>query len=178
MAGNLRRSVRKTLLFATLLALIVPVAAQKKQNPEAAKSEEDRPASDARSFMELFGKLERDWGLAVQKKDQPSLDAMVAAEFVERDAIDPEHIVTRAEWMERNLKDYDLDPLGIRSMTVRAFLGNAVVVFVQKQRPTRSGSGPGKDYFIVDLWVTNQGKWQVASRSISPVPAGNDPSHR
>jgi len=164
-----RRFVKKASLLAILLYLVATVSAQRTHKPETGKPEAERPATDAHSFMELFSKLERDWGLAVQKKDEGYLDGVVATEFVERDAIDPDHIVTRAEWMESNLRDYVLDPFAIRSMTVRAFLGNAVVSFVQKQKDNPSDHSRGSDYFIVDVWVTNQGKWQVASRSISLV---------
>jgi hypothetical protein len=167
--------MRNAMLLAVLLSLATPLAAQKKHKPEEVHSEEERPASDAHSFMELFSKLERDWVLAVQKKDQVSVDAIVAPEFIERDATDPDHIITRAEWMEKNLPDYKLDPLGIRSMTIRAFLGNAVVSFVQKAMP--SGSGRSGDYFMVDVWVTNHGKWQVASRCASPVVHRNNVDH-
>lgn len=162
--------MRNALHFAVLILLVASLAAQKKHKPEGVKSEEERSASDARSFMELFSKLERDWAVAVQKNDQGSLDAIVANEFVERDAAYPDKTVTRAEWMKKNIKDYGLDPLAIRSMTVRAFLGNAVVTFVQKQKAAPSGTNQSGVYLIVDLWVNNHGKWQVASRSLSPVP--------
>ena len=138
----------------------------KKRRRENVTPLEDRPASDSRSFMELFTKLERDLVLAAQKKDRTSLDGLVAAGFTERTAIDPEHPVARAEWIEKALPDYRLDPMGVRSMVIRAFMGNALVSFVQKQAPSAVDS---RDYFIVDLWVVNQGKWQLASRFVSPV---------
>ncbi len=137
-----------------------------KKKSEDVTPQKDRPAADSHSFMELFTKLERDLVLAAQEKDRTSLDALVAAGFTERTAIDPEHPVARAEWIEKVLPDYRLDPMGVRSMVIRAFLGNALVSFVQKQAPSAVDS---RDYFIVDLWVVNQGKWQLASRFVSPV---------
>ena len=71
--------------------------------------------------------------------------------------------------MQERLSDYKLDPLQIRSMTIRAFLGNAVVSFVQKQKATQNDAGRTAEYFIVDVWVANHGKWQVASRFSSVV---------
>jgi hypothetical protein len=161
--------MRRAVLLAVLLSVAVPVVPQSKHNSEDVKSEEQRPASDAHSFMELFGKLERDWGLAVEKKDQKSLNEIMADEFIERDATDPENTITRTKWMQKRLSDYKLDPLQIRSMTIRAFLGNAVVSFVQKQKATQNGAGRSAKYFIVDIWVANHGKWQVASRFSSVV---------
>jgi hypothetical protein len=163
--------MRQALLLALLFSVAVPVVAQKKHKPEEARSEEQRPASDAHSFMELFGKLERDWGLAAEKKDEKSVYEIMADEFIERDATDPENVITRTKWMQERLSDYTLDPLQIRSMTIRAFLGNAVVSFVQKQKATHNGADRRAEYFIVDVWVANHGKWQVASRFSSVVSA-------
>src|SRR5713101_4477181 len=161
--------MRQALLLALLFSVAVPVVAQKKHKPpEEARSEEQRPASDAHSFTELFGKLERDWGLAAEKKEK-SVDEIMADEFIERDATDPENVITRTKWMQERLSDYTLDPLQIRSMTIRAFLGNAVVSFVQKEKATQNGAGRSAEYFIVDVWVANHGKWQVASRFSSVV---------
>ena len=161
--------MRQAVLLAVMFSVAVPGVAQRKHKPEDVKSEEQRPAADAHSFMELFGKLERDWGLAAAKNDQKSLSEIMADEFIERDATHPENVITRAEWMQKRLSDYKLDPFQIRSMTIRAFLGNAVVSFVQKQKATQNGAGRSAEYFIVDVWVANHGKWQVASRFSSVV---------
>jgi hypothetical protein len=161
--------MREAVCLAVLFSVAMPVVAQSKHKPEDVKSEEQRPASDAHSFMELFGKLERDWGLAAEKRDQKTLNEIMADEFIERDTTDPENTVTRANWMRERLSDYKLDPLQIRSMTIRAFLGNAVVSFVQKQKATQNGAGRSAEYFIVDVWVANHGKWQLASRFSSVV---------
>ncbi len=106
---------------------------RKGQRAKQVTPEEDRPASDAHSFVELFSKLERDLEVAAQSKAQVSLEALVAPEFIERSAVRPELSVPRSEWMGRVLPAYRLDPVGIRSMVIRAFLGNAIVSFVQKQ---------------------------------------------
>jgi len=165
--------MRQAVLLALSLSVVMPVGAQSKRGSEDVKSESQRPASDAHSFMELFGKLERDWGLAAEQNNQKSLNEIMATEFIERDAADPENMITRTNWMQKRLSDYKLDPLQIRSMTIRAFLGNAVVSFVQKQKTNQSGEGGSYDHFIVDVWVANHGKWQVVSRFSSLViPAG------
>ena len=156
-------------LLAVLLSLVMPVTGQERSKPEDITPEKDRPASDAHSFMELFSKLEYQLALAAQKKDQADLDTFVAPEFIARDANDPDHVITKTEW-EKALPDCKLDPVGIRSVVIRAFLRNTVVSFVQKQ--TRSAGGVRTlDWFIVDLWVANRGKWQLASRFAWPVPA-------
>jgi Domain of unknown function (DUF4440) len=163
--------MKQAVLFVVLFSLTVPVVAQSKRNPDNVKSEEERTAADAHSFMELFGKLERDWGLAAERKDQLSLNEIMAGEFIERNAADPENTITKTRWMQERLTNYKLDPLQIRSMTIRAFLGNAVVSFVQRQKATQDGAGQSGEYFIIDVWVANHGKWQVASRFLSVVSA-------
>jgi hypothetical protein len=94
-----RTLMRQAALLAVLLSVAVYVVAQSKRTPEGPKSEVQRPASDGHSFIELFGRLERDWGLAAEKKDQKSLNEIMADEFIERDATDPENMITRMKWM-------------------------------------------------------------------------------
>ena len=156
-----------------LLSWALPALAQEKAKGEQVTPEGDRPASDAHSFMELFTKLERDLEVAAQAKSQGALAALVAPEFIERSAARPELPVPRSEWMGKVLPAYRLDPVGIRSMVIRAFLGNAIVSFVQKQAAGGPREAGTREYFIVDLWVVNQGKWQLASRFVSPVGAAH-----
>ena len=165
--------MRKIWLLPLLLILALPVAAQKKHKSEDVTPEGQRSASNAHSFMELFSKLERDWASAALKKDEVSLDAFLAPEFNERDANNPDRTITRLEWMKASLQDYRLDPLSIRSMSIRAFIASAVVSFVQKETTMPSDAGRCGNYFIVDVWVINHDKWQVASRTLSCATCKN-----
>jgi hypothetical protein len=165
--------MRKFRILVFLLLFAEPLLAQKTPKSEAVTPEPERTASDAHSFMELFSKLERDFGLSVLKRDQTSLEAFLAPEFVERDAANPDQMITKAQWLARDLKLYNLDPLGIRSMTIRAFVRNAVVSFVQKQRTDVPASGRSHDYVIVDVWVINHGRWQLASRTVASAACDN-----
>jgi hypothetical protein len=119
--------------------------------------------------MEMFSKLERDWMLAVQKRDKAALDALLAPEFIERRSTDPEHDVRRADWMQDALNNYKLDSFAARDMVIRAFLGNAVVSFVQSRKATAAGADRSGDFFIVDLWEVDHGAWRVATRFVSPI---------
>jgi len=145
------------------------VQAQKKHKSEAVTPESERSAQNAHSFMEMFGKLERDWMLAVQKKDKAALDALLAQEFLERRSTDPAHDVARADWMQDALNNYKLDSFSARDMVIRAFMGEAIVSFVQSRKATVAGADRSGDFFIVDLWVVNHGNWQAAARYISPM---------
>jgi Domain of unknown function (DUF4440) len=174
--GGIMHSLTRKVLLLVVLVLCVSssFAAQKKKQHEP--SEAERPASASRSFMELFTKLERNWADAAQKKDQAELEQFLAPEFIVRTSADPDHPVSRAEWMQNVLTRYDIRSVSQRSMAIRAFLGSAVVSFVQTQQASVGGKDRSGDFFIVDLWVTNNGKWQAAARFISavekqPVPA-------
>jgi len=161
--------MRRALLLASMLCLCLPSQAQKKHKEEPATPESERSAQNAHSFMEMFSKLERDWMLAVQKRDHGALDGLLAPEFIERRSTDPAHGVPRADWMQDALNNYKLDSFSVRDMVIRAFLGNAVVSFVQSQKATVAGAERSGDFFIVDLWVVNHGNWQVATRFVSPI---------
>lgn len=164
------------LALALLLSLYVatPSAAQRAQEHPEATPEEKRPASESRSYMELFTKLERDWTQAVQKKDKASLDEILAPEFTLRTSENPESLILRADWIQKALTSYDLRSSNQRAMVIRAFLGVAVVSFVQSEQVTIDGKDSSGDYLVVDLWKANRNRWQVAARYLAP--AGNDRS--
>jgi hypothetical protein len=153
-----------------VLALWIPssLVAQKKSKEEHETLEVERSASDAHSFMELFTKLERDWINGMQRKDKTALEEMVAPEFMVRTSVDPDHPVMRADWIQDVLTNCDIRSYKHRGMAIRAFLGVAIVSFVQSQQATVGGKDRSGDYLIVDLWVTNHGKWQAAARYIAP----------
>jgi len=163
--------VKKVVLLLLLLALLLPgsSSAQRKKDKETQTPEAERQAADAHSFMELFTKLERDWMNAVQKKDREALDAVLAPEFMVRTSVDPEHPVSRADWMQDALTNYEIQSFSFRDMTIRAFLGVAVVSFVESRQATVKGKDSSGDRFIVDIWETNHGKWQPASRFVAPM---------
>ena len=83
---------RKSTLLALLsVCLAGPCAAQEKE----------RPASDARGFMELFTNLERDWIQAAQRRDEAALDSILAPEFTALSPESPERPLPRADWIRR-----------------------------------------------------------------------------
>jgi len=165
----MRKSVLITLVFSSCLA--DPCAAQVNRMPEPGRSEKERPASDARSFLELFTKLERDWIQAAQRRDEAALNSILAPEFTVLSAESPETPLPRADWIQRALTGYDIHSYSHRGMVIRAFLGVAVVSFVQSQEATFNGRDCSGDYLVVDLWEANHNKWQASARYIAPVAA-------
>jgi len=161
------------ILALVLVWVAVPCIAQAGQQREPEKSEEQRSASEAHSYVELFSKLERDWNQAIQKKDRSALEATLAPEFTYRSSEDPENPLLRADWIQQELIGSDIHILSQRAIAIRAFLGVAVVSFVQIERSTVNGKDRSDEYFIVDLWEGHHDKWQVAARY--RAPAGTPP---
>jgi Domain of unknown function (DUF4440) len=160
-----RRSIPSVLL---LFCLALSSAGQKTQKrPEHA--ENNGPVPDARSFMELFTKLELKLDQAVQEKNEVSLEAMLAPEFLLRSSMNPETPLSRAAWIEKALASSDVPSSTHDSMTIRAFVGVAVVSFVCRQKATVGGKDRPSDYMIVDVWEANHDKWQVGARYMAPV---------
>jgi hypothetical protein len=133
---------------------------------------QEKPASEPRSFMELFTKLERDWTQAVQEKNKTALESILAPEFMLRSSDNPENPLSRADWIQLALTRSDIRSFTHRAMAIRAFLRVAAVSFVQSQHATMDGKDRSGDYFIVDLWEVNNDKWQVCARYITPVSDG------
>jgi hypothetical protein len=163
----------RTYLFGLLILMNLPdpCVAQSADQHERAAIQQEKPASEARSFMGLFTKLERDWIQAEQAKDQTKLDAILAPEFTLRSSEQPESSQSRADWIQQALTKYEIRSFDHRAMVIRAFLGVAVVSFIQTQQATIEGKDCSGDYLIVDVWEANHGKWQVSTRYIAPVTA-------
>lgn len=157
------------LLLAVAFLLIGKAPAQEKKHKTAQESEAGQNASDARSFLELFTKLETAWMNAAQKKDRGALEAMLAPEFLVRSSMDPEHPISREDWIQNALTVGEVQSYSFHAMSIRAFIGVAVVSFVESQQATIEGRIGSGDQLIVDIWETNHGKWQPAVRFVAPV---------
>lgn len=157
----------KVLVF-LVVCVCLPVIAQKTHKKESRTDEENRTASDAHSFMELFTKLENGVALAVQHKDASELDRVLAPEFVVHSAANPEHPTVRADCI-RQLSNWSLQSYDLHAFAIRAFATETIVSYVQSQRATQQRRDQSADYYVVDLWVVNHGDWQLAGRYISRI---------
>jgi len=169
--------MKQAVVLLIALLAVTALRGQTRHDSDSMKPEPERPASDAHSFMELFSKLERDVALAAQKRDHDFLEVTVAPEFVQRDATDPDYLIGRTQWIQNSLRDYNLDPLSIHSLVIRAFLGTAIVSFAQRPKASPAADHSANYYFVVDVWAPNHGKWQLTSRFLSPVSVGPETGH-
>lgn len=166
----MRRITAFSLLFLFWLAYGY---AERVQQPDKPQAQDDRPASDAHSFQELFQKLERNWIKAVQDKDNTSLDALLAPEFMYWTSQEPERPTPRADWVRHALTNGERGIFTPGVMAIRAFVGSALVSFQLTRSDVVGGKRHTQRYFVIDLWEVNHGKWQVADRYITP--AGKPP---
>jgi hypothetical protein len=157
--------MRQRLIVAVLLLFCLALSSVgQKTHTRPEHADNDGPVPDARSFMELFSKLELRLDQAVHKKNEASLDEMLAPEFSLRSSINPETPLSRASWIEKALASRDNRACTHEAMTIRAFVGVAVVSFVCRQKAPVGGKGIGSEYLIVDVWEANHQKWQVGAR--------------
>ena len=154
----------KRLLLVFIISTCLPLLAQKVHDKKADIPDDKRPVSDARSFMELFSKLENSVALAVQQKDASALDSTLAPEFILRSADDPKHPIVRADWIRKALNNPSAQSYSLADFTIRAFATEAIVSYVQRKPAVSEGSNDLADIFVVDLWVVNRGNWQLAAR--------------
>lgn len=157
--------------IATVLCLsCLPLAsAAQKTHSRPEHSDNDGPIPDARSFMELFGKLELRLDRAVHEKNTESLDSMLAPEFSLRNSINPETPLSRASWIEKALAGSEDRVCTHDAMTIRAFADVAIVSFVCRQNGTLDSKDLSSDYLVVDVWEANHTRWQVGARYLAPV---------
>jgi hypothetical protein len=143
---------------------------------EKPKDDSNRSAADAHSFLELFIKLEDGCTQAEQKKDKAALESCLAAEFKVISADNPDSSLPRADWMQQALTTDQIQSYNQRSMQIRAFLGVAVVSFVQTQKATCAGKDCSGNYLVVDVWEAVQNKWHIATRYVARVADHSPPS--
>lgn len=167
LGAHFKKLIKLALVYLT--CLVVPCSSQVVQKHDGVPTEAERPASDARSFMELFTKIERDWTQAIQKKDRNELDAILSPEFILRNTEHPENPLSRGDSIHQELSKCDIHSFSHRAIAIRSFMGVAVVSFIENQQGTLNGKDCSGDYFIVDIWEANHGKWQASARYVTPI---------
>jgi Domain of unknown function (DUF4440) len=160
-----------------LSCLASPSTAQRVHKHEPPSSEAERPASDSHSFVELFTKLERGWTQAVQKKDEAAIDGILAPEFMFWTSENPENPMPRADFKQSVLTGYDIRSSSHRTMAIRAFVGVAVVSFVESQQEIIDGKNRTGNHFVIDLWEVNHEKWQLVARYVSVARSKDQVGH-
>jgi ketosteroid isomerase-like protein len=123
------------------------------------------------SNCELIGSLEREWRDALCAKDVDKLRSLIHPNFklIGTRASGP-FTLSREEWLEaiekRELISIDLD---IKDATV--FEHVMVGTVEARWRVSYLGRPIEDSVLLTDVWVCENGRWQVVRRHSSPVPA-------
>lgn len=122
---------------------------------------------------ELIGSLEREWRDALCAKDMDRLRSLVHPKFtlIGTRASGP-FTMTRDEWLEaiqrRELLGVELD---IREAAV--FDKLMIGTIEARWRLSYLGRAIEDCVLLTDVWVQDDGRWQVVRRHSSPVPAAS-----
>jgi ketosteroid isomerase-like protein len=125
------------------------------------------PAADPEKgpFLGLETRLSK----AIQAKDVPALDALLAKDFAfsvffENQA--PE-VLNRNEWLNTS-KHYTLTGFEIQFLAARVF-GDVAVVRYQPRQSAALGTGIERsgEFAVVDVWTKQGGDWKLSSRHLS-----------
>ncbi|MFP5330032.1 MAG: nuclear transport factor 2 family protein [Alphaproteobacteria bacterium] len=126
-------------------------------------------ASD--SHCELIGSLEREWRDALCAKDIDKLRSLIHPDFnlIGTRSTGP-FMLSREEWLDaiqkRQLISIDLD---IKEAVV---FENVMVGTVEARWRISYLGRPVEDrVLLTDVWVCDDGRWQVVRRHSSPMPA-------
>ena len=163
-----RREMKRPDILLLLLFVCVVVSAvaqDDSRSRETKAAEKPWTVSDSRSFMELFTHIEEDLDRALRYRDQSVLGTILAPEFRVRT---PEGVTPRAIWLRDAFNNRGQCLYHRRNIEIRAFMGVAVVSFIESATPAghEQGCRPG-EYLIVDVWESNHKNWQVSARFMS-----------
>jgi ketosteroid isomerase-like protein len=114
----------------------------------------------------LFSGLELQLLKAVQKKDQPAVQALLTEDFtVEMPNADP---LPGEDWVDSVMaKEFTLKSYAMREVSVVETGDAAVVKFERRQDAVYKGSPAGGEYFVVDVWKKTGESWKLANRFVS-----------
>jgi ketosteroid isomerase-like protein len=121
--------------------------------------------SFGQSVEQTLKQLEHYWSQASLKKDIPTLDKIIADDWVSIDF--QGRTITKAETIA-NLKSGSpaTQAAGIGEMKVRVFGDSAIVTGSDTEKSTLKGKAVIDKYLWTDVFVKREGRWQaVASQS-------------
>lgn len=121
----------------------------------------------------LYGQLEREWRDALCKKDMERLRALMHERFIligTRSNVP--FTMTRDEWLDAiQHRDVDSIEVDVRDVVV---LDKVLIGTVRARWRVNYLSRLIEDcVLLTDVWVLDEGRWQVIRRHSTPAPAGN-----
>jgi hypothetical protein len=123
-----------------------------------------QPLPDEKQIL----KLEDDWARALKTKDRQLLDAIVAGNFT---FIEPDGTVkNRDEYLADRSSDIaDIESFELADLKVSVFENCALTSGVSKITERRQGKRYRFSLRWKELWLKDNGKWQVVASQATPV---------
>jgi len=117
------------------------------------------PAEDVESTVI---QLERDWVLAIEKKDTAALDRLLADDFVGTSPT--AHTYTKTQAIQ-DIKDarYVVGAMELDELSVNVYGTTAVSFASQEEKSKYEGQDTSGHYHFTDVWVKKDGRWQAVA---------------
>ena len=142
-----------------------PVPGQAQQTGKSNRQAQ-QPAQ-AGQLEQEFIKLEQQWMEAVQKQDDSALGRIMATDFVHTTSVIPGIRTNKTQFIEASIQltsrlgSFSLDQVAVR------LVGDVAVVNALYSQKARQGEvNFSGDYFLTDIWVKQDNRWQVLARNL------------
>ena len=127
------------------------------------------PSTPVDPEKEPFQSLELRLSGAIQMKDAPVLDALLAKDFAFSAFVAGRApvVMNRSEWLKTS-EHYTLAGFEIRHLAARVF-GNLAVVRLQPSRMATAGTSldHSGEFAVVDVWTKDGDAWKLSQRHLS-----------
>lgn len=113
-------------------------------------------------FMEAVRDRELDW-----------LEEHLGAEFTLTTGREGSPVRGRAEWLAITARRYVVEEFSFDEIEVLDYGTVGVVRSRYRQRGTMDGADRTQTFLMTDVWVERDGRWQLVTRHVSPLPPGD-----
>jgi len=142
-----------------------PVPVQAKQTDKF--NRQTQQPVKAGQLEQEFIELEQQWMEAIRKQDDSVLDRIMASGFVHTTSVVPGIRTNKAQFIEASIQlNSRFGSFNLDQVTVRLVGDVAVVNALYSQKARQGEVNFSGDYFLTDIWVKQDGRWQVLARNL------------
>ena len=151
-----------TLLVAGLALAVTAWSCGNVPEPQKPAAATVAPAVPAEDVEPAIMQLEKDWVVAIAKKDTAALDRLLADDFVGTSPT--AHTYTKTQAIQ-DIKDarYVVDTMQLDDVSVNVYGTTAVSFTSQEEKSTYEGQQTSGHYHFTDVWVKKDGRWQAVA---------------
>jgi len=117
-------------------------------------------------LVKIYGELESNLTMAILGLDGSKIDELLTEDFEQRTPLTADDPTPRAEWLAACSKDAKvLNAVILSKMAVRDLGSSVVASFVMVDRNHQKQPL----FFVMDVWIEQQGHQQLKNRFLSPI---------